>query len=79
MVAQDVMLSHPDPNEEFVIETNASDFQLGAVIKQKGKPIACYSSKLTEPQKKYSTIEKELLAMLETIEQFRSFVCGGWR
>jgi len=55
MVAQDVLLTHPDPNEEFVIETDASDYQLGAVIKQKGKPIAYYSRKLTEPQKKNST------------------------
>jgi len=40
MVAQDVLLTHPDPNEEFVIETDASDYQLGGVINQKGKPIA---------------------------------------
>jgi len=76
VVAQDVLLTHPDPNEEFVIETDASDYQLGAVIKQKGKPIAYYSRKLTEPQKKYSTIEKELLAILETVEQFRPFLWG---
>jgi len=58
MVAQDVLLAHPDPNEEFVIETDASDYQLGAAIKQKG------NRKLTEPQKKHSAIEKELLATL---------------
>jgi len=75
-VAQDALPSHPDPNEEFVIETDASRCQLGAVIKQKGKPAACCSRKLTEPQKKHSAVEKELLAILETAEQFRPFLWG---
>jgi len=46
------------------------------MIKQKGKPTACHSRKLTEPQKKHSAIEKELWAILETAEQFRSFLWG---
>jgi len=76
MVAQDALLAHPDPNDEFVIEADASDYQLGAAIKQKGKPTAHHSRKLTEPQKKHSAIEKELLAILETVEQFRPFLWG---
>jgi len=43
---------------------------------QKGKPIVCCSRKLKDPQKKHSAIEKELLAILETLEQFRPFLWG---
>jgi RNase H-like domain found in reverse transcriptase len=40
------MLAYPDFNEPFKIHTDASHYQLGAVISQKGKPIAFYSQKL---------------------------------
>ena len=39
LIAQEVMLAYPDPNLPFDIETDASEFQLGAVIKQNNKPI----------------------------------------
>ena len=76
MVSRDVLVQYPDLNDEFLIETDASNFQLGAVIKQKGRPIAFYSRKLTTAQRKYSTIEKELLSILEVLEQYRSLLWG---
>ena len=46
-MAHDNLLTYPDFNETFKIHTNASTFQLGAVISQNGKPIAFYSRKIT--------------------------------
>ena len=46
IVAHDTLLTYPDFNETFKIHTDASAFQLGAVIIQKGKTIAFYSGKL---------------------------------
>ena len=40
ILAHDTLLTYPDFNEIFKINANASAFQLGAVIRQKGKPIA---------------------------------------
>jgi RNase H-like domain found in reverse transcriptase len=76
MVAKETLLRYPDPNKPFLIDTDASDYQLGAVIKQEGLPLAFYSRKLTKSQRKYTTIEKELLSILEVLEHYRSFLWG---
>ena len=54
IVAHDTLLVYLDFNEEFKIHIDASDLQLLAVIRQKGKPIALYSRKLTDAQKRYT-------------------------
>ena len=76
MVVIDVLICYPDLNDEFLIKTDASDFQLGAVIKQKGYPITFYSYKLTMTQRKCSTIKKEVLSILEVLEQHHSLLWG---
>ena len=62
--------TYPDFNETFKIHTDASAFQLGAVIIQKGKPIAFYGRKLTNDQQRYAVTETELLSILETLKEF---------
>ncbi len=47
MIAEDLLLTFPDPNRPFVIQTDASDLQLGAVIYQDDLPIAFFSQKLS--------------------------------
>ena len=58
IVDPDTLLIYPYLNWTFKIYTDASAFQLGAVIGQKGKPIAFYSRKLTDSQKRYTVTEK---------------------
>ena len=54
IVAQDTLLTYPYSNGTFKIHTDASAFQLGAVISHKGKPIVFYSIKLTGAQQRYT-------------------------
>ena len=46
VIGREVLLGYPDFNALFEIYTDVSKFQLGAVISQKGKPIAFYSRKM---------------------------------
>ena len=56
-MARDTLLTYPDFNEEFKIHTDASNFQLGVVIIQKGKTIALYRRKLNYSRKICSNIK----------------------
>lgn len=74
------VLIFPNFNETFIVTTDASDFAVGAVISQGNipydKPIHYFSRTLSETQTRYSTIEKELLAIVWAIENFRHYLYG---
>ena len=76
MVSKEALLTYPDWSKPFTIHTDASDFQLGAVISQDDKPIAFFSRKLNSAQRNYTTTEKELLSIVECLKQFRNIVFG---
>ena len=54
----------------FEVHTDASDYQLGTVISQHGKPIAFYSCKLTSTQQRYTMGEREILSIVGTLKEF---------
>ena len=58
IVSREVTLYYNDFSKPFVIQTDASDYQLGAVITQEGKPLTFYSRKLNKSQKNYTVTEK---------------------
>ena len=72
LMIEDVLLCYPDHNLPFHICTDASDYQLGSVILQQNFPVAFYSRKLSVAQQNYTTIEKELLSVVETFRTFHS-------
>jgi hypothetical protein len=63
-----LLLTYPDWTIPFTIHTDASDYQLGAVISQRNKPIAFFSRKLSKAQCNYTTTKKELLAIVECLK-----------
>ena len=76
IISREVMLAYPDFNKPFVIHTDASHSQLGAVISQDNKPIAFYSRKLNPAQTRYTTTERELLSIVETLKEFLTILLG---
>ena len=75
-IVQDVVLAYPDYSKPFDIYTDASATQLGAVITQNNRPLAFFSRKLSDTQKKYSVTEIELLAIVETLKEFKGMLWG---
>ena len=51
IIANKALLAYPDFNKPFEVYTDASKYQLGAVIIQDDKPIAFYSHKLSDAQR----------------------------
>ena len=76
VIGREVFLAYPDFNAPFEIYTDASKLQIGAVISQKGKPIALYSRKMNSAQHNYTPTEKELLSIVATLKEFRNIILG---
>ena len=76
MIRREVLKGYPDFNALFEIHTDASKLQIGAVVSQKGKPIAFYSRNMNSAQQNYTTTEKELLSIVETLKEFRNILLG---
>ena len=76
----DNILSLPNFDLPFILETDASDYCIGAALMQKieGKecPIAFYSRAMTVAEKNYDTSQKELLAIVKALEHFKQFLYG---
>jgi hypothetical protein len=80
VLTSDSVLIMPDFKKEFILRTDASDKGYGAVLAQERdgevKPIAFYSKTMTKAQLNYSTPEKELLAIIMSIEHFHQYLYG---
>ena len=70
MVSAETLLNYPYWKLLFIVLTDASDKQFGAVISQNNKTIDFFSRILSNPQHNYTTTEKELLAIVECLKQF---------
>lgn len=75
------LLQFPDFSKPFVLTTDASNFAIGAVLSQgpigSDKPIAYASRTLSDTESRYSTIEKELLAVIWAVKHFRPYLYGN--
>ena len=72
-----VRLHHPDPAAPLTLTTDASDIAVGAVLAQgNSQPVSFFSKKLSPAEKKYSTFDRELLAIFLAIQHFRHVLEG---
>lgn len=80
LLTNDPILQYPDFNKDFILTTDASNYAIGAVLSQgtigSDKPIAYASRTLNSSEINYSTIEKELLAIVWATKYFRPYLFG---
>lgn len=74
------VLASPDFTKPFIIQCDASNTAVGSILYQASDgiehPVAYASRTLNKCERKYSTTEKELAALLFSLEKFRSYVQG---
>ncbi len=77
LVAANDLAAYLDHNKWLDVYTDASDFQLGTCIIQEGRPVAYFLQKLMKSQQNYTTIEKEMLSIVATLEECWGMLLGA--
>ncbi|KRH92418.1 transposable element, partial [Pseudoloma neurophilia] len=75
-IQENVELKYPDINKPFILETDASQNGIGAVLKQEHGIIGFFSKKLSNTETNYSIVGKEFLAIILSLKHFRKIVSG---
>jgi hypothetical protein len=71
------VLALPDFNIPFTVETDTCETGIGAVLMQKGHPIAYMSKALGIMNQKLSVYEKEFLAVIMAVDKWRQYLQRG--
>ena len=76
------ILWHPQPERQFEVEADASDFAIGGQLGQRDDegrlhPVAFFSKKLNGPELNYQVHDKELMAIVEAFKEWRHYLSGA--
>jgi hypothetical protein len=81
LITEEPILKPPDENKPYIVETDASDYAMGARLCQEhnGKryPIAFISKKFTDTESRYPIHDKELYAIVFAKRQWRHYLEGA--
>ena len=76
MITRSPVLKYYNVHEDVVLQVDASQHGLGACLMQSGQPVAYASRALTETEKHYAQIEKEMLAIVYGLNKFERYILG---
>ncbi|GBO44562.1 Retrovirus-related Pol polyprotein from transposon 297, partial [Araneus ventricosus] len=79
-IAQAALLAHPNSEAKLSLVVDASNTGIAGTLQQtylkNTQPLAFFSRKLTPAESRYSTYDRELLAVYSSIKHFRHFLEG---
>jgi hypothetical protein len=77
-IISELVLVLPRDKGKFKVETDASNFGIGAILSQQQDgfwhPIAFMSKTLTEAERNYKIYDKELLAIIKALRTWRQYL-----
>jgi len=76
------ILQHFDPAKPIILQTDASGFAIAGILNQYDgfgtlRPVNFYSRKRSPAEQNYDTYDRELLAIVETMKQWRHYLEGA--
>jgi len=81
LIADATELTFPSPNASYTITADASDYAIGASLHQvyngSSSPLSFFSRKLSPVESKYSTFDRELLAVFAATKKWKDFIEGS--
>ena len=81
LFANTPVLSYPNEEDPFILDTDASNDSIGAVLSQvrdgREVPLAFASNSLSKTQRNYCTTKRELLAVVVYTKKYRHYLYGG--
>ncbi len=82
-LAKDIILAIPANEGNFRVEADASEAAIGAVLSQeqdgKWRPVSFLSKSLLVMERNYEIYDKELLAIMLTLEEWRHYLMGAYQ
>lgn len=70
------MLELPNIHHTFEVETGASNYALGGVLLQDGKPVEYHSELFSSAMKNYAPYDKEFYSLYQCIKHWRVYILG---
>ena len=76
LITEDAKLAYFDINKELFLQVDSSKSGVGCFLHQDGRPIEYASKTLTDTQRRWAQIEKELLSVVIGLERFDQYTYG---
>lgn len=76
LIRRNIKIMFPISTENFVLNTDSSEYACGGILTQKHGIVGIFSHKFTETQKQYNIMEKEFLSILLCLRKFR-YILGS--
>jgi hypothetical protein len=71
-----LVLTLPNLQQPFEIETDASDYIVGVILTQHGHLVAYHSETLSDVIHKYPTYDKEMYSIVQAYHQWKHYILG---